>query len=116
MCIRDRLITVPLDFLDLMKTAWNLLKREDRTMKLPPREEIDIQERMDFIRRKVDKKSRLTFMELFEKEKIGGFMFVGTFFALLELMKQRFISVRQKNPFGNIWIYRIRTKKALGRT
>jgi len=32
--------------------------------------------------------------------------FVGTFFALLELMRQRYLSVRQRKPFGNIWIYK----------
>jgi len=100
------LITVPLDFFDLIKTAWDVLKKHDRVFELLPEEKINIQERIEYIKQKVSQKTHLKFIELFEQEKISGLFFVGTFFALLELMRQRLISVRQRKPFGNIWIYK----------
>ncbi len=100
------IMTVPLDFFDLMKTAWNVLKRENRIVKLPEKDKINIQERIEFIKQKVYEKARLKFIELFEREKVSGLYFIGTFFALLELMRQRYLSVRQRKPFGNIWIYK----------
>lgn len=100
------IISVPIDFVELMKSAWKLLKNYNRTIQIPPREEINIAERMDFIRRKLEVKQRITFLELFEKSRVSGVMFIGTFFALLELIRLKRVSVRQRNPFGNIWIYR----------
>jgi len=102
-------ITVPLDLFDLMKTAWELLKRHNRITTLAERRKIDIAERMEFVRNRVAQKSRLSFLELFDEEKISGLFFVGTFFAVLELMRQKFLLIRQRKPFGNIWIYRRRS-------
>ncbi len=101
----SNIVSVPIDFVELMRTAWDVLKKHSRTIKIPQREEIDIAERMDFIGRRLASKERLTFIELFEKSSVSGVMFIGTFFALLELIRQRRIYVRQRNPFGNIWIY-----------
>jgi len=100
------IISVPIDFVELMKTAWELLKAHNRTVRIPPRDEVDVAERMEFIQRRLEISERLRFIELFENRKVNAITFVGTFFALLELIRQRRILVRQRNPFGNIWIYR----------
>ena len=100
------LITVPLDFFDLMRTAWEILKRSEKTIKLPPKDDVDVAEQIEFIKLKIQGKARLTFLELFDCSKVSAAYFVGTFFALLELMRRRTITVKQRTPFGNIWIYR----------
>ncbi|RKZ28224.1 segregation/condensation protein A [bacterium] len=101
----SNIISIPLDFVELMRTGWDILKKHNRVLKPPPREEIDIAERIEFISRRLAAKERLTFLELFERKNVSGILFVGTFFALLELIRQKKIYVRQRNPFGNIWIY-----------
>ncbi len=100
------IITVPLDLFDLMRTAWEILKRHQRVAAAGRRTKIDIAERIEFVRQKVEQRQRLTLLELFEQPKITGLFFVGTFFAILELMRQKFLLIRQQKPFGNIWIYK----------
>ncbi len=101
-------VSMPFDFFELMRVGWELLKRAGRTVEPPPREEVDIAERMEFIQRRLEALGRMNFLELFEREKVSSLLFVGTFFALLELVRQRQVLVRQRKPFGNIWVYRRR--------
>ena len=102
-------ISIPIDIIELMRSAWDMLKSYNRVIEIPPRDEVDIVERMNFIRHRLEAKERINFIELFDRQPINGLTFVGTFFALLELIRKRNIRVRQRNPFGNIWIYRAGT-------
>jgi len=108
---------VPLDFIDLLRTAWEILKRQNRIEAIAKTEEFDIRARIEVVKKRLANRKRVTFLELFdEDEKVTGIIFVGTFFAILELMRQQYILVRQQQTFGQIWIFRRRAEKKLAET
>jgi len=96
---------IPMDYYTLVRTAWDLLKQENRIIPAVAGEDVDIGERMEFIVGFLAEKGRARFIELFPG-KTTPMMFVATFVALLELIKERAVRVQQQSAFGNIWIYR----------
>lgn len=63
---------------------------------------ININERMDFIRGKLAASSKMSFLEL--TEGLDRLYLVSTFVALLELVKQNVLKVKQARLFGRIII------------
>jgi len=66
-------------------------------------EEISITEKMTFLLDLLEKKPRRCFEDLFENAT-SRMELIGTFLAILELMKQQLIRVYQENEFGKIWV------------
>ncbi len=94
------------DFYTLVKTAWQLLKEQDRIIPGFEGEDVNVSERMDHILEYLREKERAQFIELMP-EKTTPMMFVATFIGLLELIREKRVRVYQRSAFGNIWIYPI---------
>lgn len=99
-------IEVSLDIVELFRTGWELLKRENKVFDSPHQEKLCVSERMEFIENLVALRKRISLFEIFDRKPITKFFFIGTFFAALELLRLKKIILRQNSPFGNIWIYR----------
>ena len=97
------------DFYTLVKTAWQLLKEQDRIIPGFEGEDVNVSERMDHILEYLREKERAQFIELMP-EKTTPMMFVATFIGLLELIRAKRVRVYQRSAFGNIWIYPIAEK------
>lgn len=108
---QTNVVAIPIDFMELIHTAWQILKMHNRTIQIPQKEKFNIAERMNFIEEKLSQRTRVCFIELFEKKHITSLLLIATFLALLELIHMRKVSVRQHSPFGNIWIYKSRIKE-----
>jgi len=109
-------LEMPYELIDLMKLAWELLKKENRIV-VAPEEQVNVAERMAQIESLISKHKAMSLMELFEGNGVTPLFFVATFFAILELMRMQKILVRQNKPFGMIWIYerkRIKNKGDAG--
>jgi len=93
------------DFYSLVRTAWEMLKKEDRIIPGFEGEDVDVAERMKHVVDYLEKHERARFIELLP-EQTTPMMFVATFIALLELIREKKARVYQRSSFGNIWIYR----------
>ncbi len=100
---QEELIT--LDFYSLVRTAWELLKTENRIMPGFKGEEVDIGERMEHIISILSETDRARFIDLFPAQTTP-MMFVATFLGLLELIREKRVRVHQQSAFSNIWLYR----------
>lgn len=74
------------------------------------RDQITIEESIDNILDIINYRKIVVFEELFEDKKTKNFI-VTTFLALLELIKQKIISIKQEENFGNIVIELKNTKR-----
>jgi segregation and condensation protein A len=92
------------DFYSLVRTAWEMLKQQDRIIPGFEGEDVDVGERMEHILEYLQMNKRAQFIELFP-EKTTPMMFVATFIGLLELIKNKNVRVYQRSIFGNIWIF-----------
>jgi segregation and condensation protein A len=93
---------------DLIRAFRLALERKDEPLLYPivmPR--ISVEERMHQILEHVERSERIIFWDLFSQDLSRGALVV-TFVALLELIRRRSVVVRQKQIFGDIWIYRVR--------
>jgi segregation and condensation protein A len=66
---------------------------------------VSVDEQMDYINRFLESHTECTFRELIVnmKERIR---IVVTFVALLEMIKNRVVGIRQEEPYQDFWIYR----------
>jgi segregation and condensation protein A len=101
---QGQLPLVTVDFVGLMKVAWELLKDKDRVIFEPDEEmRVTIEERMDYIRSCLHRQKRMHFMRLFD----GGtspVVFVVTFSAMLELCRKGLLKISQREAFSPIWL------------
>ncbi len=95
---------IPMDMYALIRTAWDLLKQENRIIPGVEGEDISINERMEYVTDFLAENSRARFVDLFP-DKATPLLFVVTFVALLELIREKRIRVHQRAAFGEIWIY-----------
>lgn len=95
---------MPMDLYQLMEVAWRLLRSEKRVV-APQGEVVRLQDRIHAVKKSISGKKRLRFTDIFEGETISPLLFVVTFFAMLELIRQGILRVRQHSPFGQIWVY-----------
>ncbi len=98
------------DFYSLVKTAWDLLKKQDRIVPGFKGEDIDVGQRMIEMMDLLREKERAQFIDLMP-EKTTPMMFVATFIGLLELIREKLVRVYQGEAFGIIWIYPIGEEK-----
>ena len=66
-------------------------------------EDISVTEKMNVIMERLSQMPRLHFEDLFENTR-SRMELIGTFLALLELMKQMMIRVYQETEYGAIWV------------
>jgi len=69
-------------------------------------EEYTVKQRSDYILDLLNNDKKIAFRELIRSDARTTVMVV-TFLALLELMRVHRVAVRQKQAFGEIWIYRL---------
>lgn len=91
------------NLLTAYKSLLNLLERERALATETIQETISIEEKIDYLRDLILKKINLRFQELIKKSKTKLETII-TFLALLELIKQRAVQVRQKRLFEDIVI------------
>jgi segregation and condensation protein A len=94
---------------DLMMALKQVLDRaEERPMEIAV-EEVSIEEKMDYLRERVQPGKRVPFADLFEPGA-DRIEIIVTFLALLELLKLGILRFRQTKSFGTIHIYRKKQK------
>ena len=85
----------------------NMLLKKNKTeeIRILPREKITVGEMRSFIIKKVNSRKEINFTSLFSAA-VSKLRIVTAFIALLELIKEKEVMVRQKKKFGNIIIYK----------
>jgi len=64
-----------------------------------------IEEKIDFIKARINERSEILFSELF-KEAVNKLEVIVTFLAVLETVKNGFLSARQMSQGNDIWLYK----------
>lgn len=92
---------------DLLDAFQGVLKEHIRSEQVKEilREPTTIEERIRRILTLLEQKKSLSFHSLFRAEE-DRMLWVVTFLALLELVRMRQVTARQREPFGEIRIYR----------
>ncbi len=67
---------------------------------------VTIEERIDFLLQKLDEEDEIKFVELFDLQD-DKIVWIVTFIAVLELIKQQIIRASQANPFEEIYIKKL---------
>ena len=97
---------VEVNLSSLMQIAWDLLKEKDKFIYAPTKtERISIEDQAIFVLKKISNKGRMRFVELFE-DQVSLAILVVTFAACLELVKKGRLSLRQREAFAPLWLYR----------
>jgi len=78
-------------------------KYEKEKIKILPREKVTVEEMRDFIKEKLLADKEINFIDLFSTA-VSRLKIVTAFVAMLELIKEKEVSVKQKKKFGNIVI------------
>ena len=73
---------------------------------------VSIEEQIDHINRFLESRSQCTFLELIASmdQKIR---IIVTFFALLEMVKNRIVRVRQQKPYEDFWIFKVSSSQMI---
>ena len=96
---------VDYNLFDLIVALKQVLDRaEERPMEVAV-EEVSIEEKMDYLRDRIQPGERLPFTSLFE-DGVDALEIIVTFLALLELLRLGTLRLRQTKSFGTIYIYR----------
>lgn len=67
---------------------------------------VSVDEQYDFIKNFIDNRDQVSFAELMDNIHIKSrVVLIATFMALLELIKNRIVQVRQTKSFSEIWIF-----------
>ncbi len=94
----------PVDLYSLFKIAWEILKREKLIVPGYEGDEVDVEERMSFIKNFIKGRKKARFIELFDGP-VTAMLFVATFIGLLELVRERHLRIEQSDSFSEIWLY-----------
>lgn len=90
-------------FQDVMKKQYNKLDPVRSAFGKIEKEEVTVEEKMDYLQEYVKSHSRFSFRELLQKQS-SKTQIVVTFLAILELMKTGLVYVEQENTFDEIII------------
>ncbi len=102
----NELPLVEVDLSSLMRIAWDMLKEKDKVEYRPDEStKVTIEDRVVYVLERLTKKARLRFDEVFE-QKVTPILFVVTFAACLELSKKGYLSLRQRETFAPLWLYK----------
>jgi segregation and condensation protein A len=95
------------DLYELIQAFARLLKEPKKEVEHQVAEEVvSIEEKMEEIRHTILQKGSLRFSELFSKQRTRN-LIIASFFAILELCKQKFLTVKQDNTFGEIVLHKV---------
>ena len=91
---------------DLVFALQNMLKRKNEKVKVKilQRETVTVEEMKSFITGKFRSKKEFNFLDLFT-EDVTKLRIITGFIALLELILEKKLRVKQEKRFDNIWIY-----------
>ncbi|MCK5832223.1 segregation/condensation protein A [bacterium] len=92
------------DLYSLFRSAWEMLKRENLILPGYESGELDVEERMNEIRSMLTKRKKARFLDLFDGP-ITIMIFVATFIALLELVREKVVKIHQRDSFSDIWLF-----------
>ena len=109
----DNTPKMELSLFDLMDAFKSIL--EDLKKEISYSVEVDIHtvdEKIDFIHKKINSNSEVLFTELFE-ETVGRVEIIVTLMAILELVRRGFIIARQMSDRDDIWLYRREDSKVV---
>ncbi len=109
----DNTPKMELSLFDLMDAFKSIL--EDLKKEISYSVEVDIHtvdEKIDFIHKKINSNSEVLFTELFE-ETVGRVEIIVTLMAILELVRRGFIIARQMSDREDIWLYRREDSKVV---
>jgi len=98
---------IQMDIYSLARVAWELLREQNKIVTPQEGEDVDVKERMEYIVNFLKNNKRAQFVDLFPGTTTP-LMFVGTFVALLELVREKSVRVNQHSAFSAIWIYPVR--------
>lgn len=76
-------------------------------------EEISLDEKIEFVKRRMQEAGVIAFADLFEGASTRADLVV-TFLALLEILRTGFATVKQTGSFGEIWIHRVTARAGVG--
>ena len=94
---------------DLITALKQVLDRaEERPMEIEV-DEVSIEEKMDYLRERIQPGKRVPFADLFDGDA-DALEIIVTFLALLELLRLGTLKFRQTRSFGTIHIYRKKQK------
>jgi len=100
---------VDYNLFDLITALRVVLDRaEERPMEIEV-DEVSIEEKMDYLRERIQPGQRVPFADLFENGT-DALEIIVTFLALLELLRKGILKFRQTKSFGTIHIYRKKQK------
>ena len=98
-------LEITFNLFDLICAFKKVLERaEVRYLEVKP-EEISLEERIEFLKEKIDKAEVVAFADLFDSASTRLDLVV-TFLALLEILRLGLATVKQTRTFGEIWIHR----------
>jgi segregation and condensation protein A len=91
---------------DLVFALQNMLKRKNEKVKVKilQRETVTVEEMKSFIIGKFSSKKEFNFLDLFTQD-VTKLRIITGFIALLELILEKKLRVKQEKRFDNIWIY-----------
>ena len=69
-------------------------------------EKISIEEKINEVKEIINTKGSVTFVELFRRKKTRDEL-IATFMAILELSRQKYITIYQKNIFDDIILKKV---------
>ncbi|MDH4469748.1 MAG: segregation/condensation protein A [Verrucomicrobiae bacterium] len=90
------------DLIHAFQKALNRLPQEERIGEIYE-ETFTVADRIHYLRRALDHGVAMKFEEFFSSTSTRSELVV-TFLAMLELIRMRYLSVRQETPCGSIWI------------
>lgn len=99
--------TFSADLFDLLQAFHSVFSQIEKTgVHQVFEEEVTIEEKIEFIKSELSTKNKLIFKDLF-RGRFTKNELIATFLALLELIRLKFVQVRQSENFGEIFIERI---------
>jgi len=95
------------DLYDLIQAFASILKEPKPEVYHEIHEEIiSIEEKMDELRDTISRDGVVKFKDLFAKKRSRNIL-IATFFAILELSKQKFVKIKQDGTFGEIVLHKV---------
>jgi segregation and condensation protein A len=103
-------IRLDVNLADLIHSFVNLMSQveEDEEVMFIEYEKITVTEKIEHIKSTLNRNEKIYFYDLFMSEKPGRIEIVTCFLAMLELMKQSYISILQNALFGVIEIIKLK--------
>jgi segregation and condensation protein A len=89
-------------------SAFKIIVEKSKKVSFHRVEEINVtlEDRIEFLQQKLENEDQIKFTDLFQANE-DKIVWVITFIAILELVKQKFIKATQENPYSDLFIKRL---------